>query len=60
MKHYYGIIYFKNGVTRTTGKSNDRRQAELMAQYLFETAMKTAVNNFFKPLRYEVVEDQQF
>ena len=38
MTYYYGIIYFCNGTTRTTGKSNDRRQAERMAISMFETA----------------------
>ena len=38
MTYYYGIIYFRNGTTRTTGKSNDRRQAERMAISMFETA----------------------
>ena len=57
MTYYYGIIYFRNGTTRMTGKSNDRRQAERMAIYMFETAMRTAVSDYFKPTRYEVVAD---
>ncbi len=57
MTHYYGIVYFKNGTTRTTGKSNSRQQAERMARQLFDQAMRTAVSDFFKPTRYEVVAD---
>ena len=57
MTYYYGIVYFKNGTTRTTGKSNSRQQAEKMARQLFDQAMRTAVSDFFKPTRYEVVEE---
>ena len=57
MTYYYGIIYFRNGTTRTTGKTNSRQEAERMAIYMFETAMRTAVSDFFKPTRYEVVAD---
>ena len=57
MTYYYGIIYFRNGTTRTTGKTNSRQQAERMAIQAFETAMRTAVSDFFKPTRYEVVAD---
>ena len=38
MTYYYGIIYFRNGTTRTTGKTNSRQQAERMAISMFETA----------------------
>ena len=57
MTYYYGIVYFKNGTTRTTGKSNIRQQAERMVRQLFDQAMRTAVSDFFKPTRYEVIKD---
>ena len=57
MTYYYGIIYFSNGTTRTTGKSNDRRQAERMTINMFETVMRTAANDFSKPTRYKIVAD---
>ena len=31
MTYYYGIICFRNGTTRTTGKTNSRQQAERIA-----------------------------
>jgi len=57
MQYYHGVIYFKDGSTRITGSSNDRRQAERMAQQMFEQFMRCAVSDFFKPTRYEVVAD---
>ena len=42
MTYYYGIICFRNGTTRTTGKTNSRQQAERIAIYMFETAREVS------------------
>ena len=55
LKHYEGIIYFKGGRTEKVS-AGDRRSAERMAQQRFEHAMKIAINDQFKPTRYEVIE----
>lgn len=55
MEYYYGVVYFKNGTTRKTGLTTDRQNAERMAYQLFEQCMRTAVSDFFKPTRYEVL-----
>ena len=57
MQYYHGVVYFKNGTSRTTGSTTGRENAERMAYQLYDQAMKTAVSDYFKPTRYEVVED---
>lgn len=57
MQKYYGIIYFKNGNTQKTGYCSDRMAAERLAQQIFEQAMRTAISDFFKPTRYEVIAE---
>ena len=56
LKLYQGVVYFKSGRSETTGTSNSRRLAEQMAQQKFDRAMKIAVNDSFKPTRFEVIE----
>lgn len=56
MKRYQGVVYFKGGRSEKTGTSNERRLAEKMAQEKYDHAMKVAVNDHFKPTRYEVIE----
>lgn len=57
IRYYHGIVYFKNGTTRRTGSTNVRQNAERMAADLYNQAMRTAVSDYSKPTRYEVVED---
>ncbi len=59
MATYYGVIYFKNGTKRETGTfsgagadvSCERHTAQQFEQY-----QKMAVNDAFRPTRYEVKE----
>ena len=57
IRYHHGIVYFKNGATRRTGSTNVRQNAERMAADLYNQAMRTAVSDYSKPTRYEVVED---
>lgn len=57
IRYYHGIVYFKNGTTRRTGSTNVRQNAERMVADLYNQAMRTAVSDYSKPTRYEVVED---
>ena len=57
IRYYRGVIYYRNGTTQKTGSSSDRKSAERMAQMKYDQDMKTAVSDWFKPTRYEVVED---
>lgn len=56
LKTYQGVVYFRGGRTEKTGTSNSRRLAESMAQQRYDHAMKIAINDNFKPTRYEVIE----
>ncbi len=56
MKRYVGVVYFKNGTSQKTGSTDNRQSAERMANELYNRAMRTAVSDYFKPTRYEVVE----
>lgn len=57
MQYYHGVIYFRSGSTRTTSPCNNRQVAEKLAAQAFDQAMRTAVSDYFKPTRFEVVED---
>lgn len=57
MRFYHGVIYFYGGRTEKTGSSNNRQLAELFAQQRYKQAMEMATSDYFKPIRYEVVED---
>ena len=57
MQYYHGVIYFKNGSSQKTGSCSDRISAERLAQQMYDQAMRTAISDFFKPTRYEVVAD---
>lgn len=56
MQQYYGVVYFKDGTSRKTGFCDNRQMAERMANQLYEQAMRTAINDHFKPTRFEVLE----
>lgn len=55
MERYYGVVYFKNGTSRQTGSCDNRQMAERMASQLFDQCMRTAVSDYFKPTRFEVI-----
>ncbi len=57
MQYYHGVIYFRSGSTRTTSPCSNRQVAEKLAAQAFDQAMRTAVSDYFKPTRFEVVED---
>ena len=54
MESYYGVIYFKNGRTATTGIYNNAQSCERDTCRQFDQYMKTAISDLFKPSRYEV------
>lgn len=54
MESYYGVIYFKNGRTATTGIYNNAQSCERDTCRQFDQYMKTASSDLFKPSRYEV------
>lgn len=56
MQEYYGIVYFKNGTSRKTGFYTNRQTTERIASQLFDQCMRTAVNDYLKPTRFEVLE----
>ena len=57
MEYYYGVIYYKNGAKEETGTFSGpgaEMSCERHTATLFENRSKTAINDYFKPSRYEV------
>ena len=57
MDTYYGVIYFRDGrrleVATWTGAGAEQ-SCERQTVMIFDQYMRTAMNDFFKPTRYEV------
>lgn len=57
MDIYYGVIYFKDGRKEQTGGfsgAGAEQSCERHTAHLFEMKTKMAINDYFKPTRYEV------
>ena len=57
MEYYYGVIYYKDGRKEETGSFGGpgaEMSCERHTAMLFENKIKTAINDHFKPSRYEV------
>jgi hypothetical protein len=57
METFYGVIYFKDGTKEETGGfsgAGAEQSCERATQRQFEMKLKTAINDRFKPSRYEV------
>ena len=57
METFYGVIYFKDGRKEETGNfsgAGAEQSCERATQQQFEIRLKTAINDHFKPSRYEV------
>lgn len=57
MEYYYGVIYYKDGRKEETGTfsgAGAEMSCERHTAMLFANRTKTAINDHFKPSRYEV------
>ena len=57
MDYYYGVIYYKDGRKEETGTFSGpgaEASCERQTAMLFENRARTAINDYFKPSRYEV------
>ena len=57
-EQWHAIIYYHNGSMKECAYSNDRSSTARTAQMIYDQDCRTAINDYFKPTRIEIVKDK--
>ena len=57
-EQWHAIIYYNNGTSKECAFSNDRQSTARTAQQIFDQDNRTAISDFFRPTRFDIIQDR--